>query len=165
VRAHTLTQLLVAVAALLSIAFVVPACLAMRLNRGRLMKAEQDVRAIAEAFDRSARNRADVERRAGTFDVLAGPGTAPRANDAVTLLWQNGRADTLTTPTPDPWGHRYQINIGALSNRQSDAAAVWVLSAGPDGIVDTPFVTTASGARLRGDDIGVRIVPAASNRR
>jgi hypothetical protein len=165
VRAHTLTQLLVAVTTLLALAFVVPACLAMRLNRGRLMRAERDVRAIAEAFDRSAGDRADVVRTARTFDVLAGPGTAPRAGDGVALLWQNGRTDTLATPAPDPWGHRYEVNIGALSNTNGEAAAVWVLSAGPDGIVDTPFIARASEARLRGDDIGVRIVSAASNRR
>jgi hypothetical protein len=157
VRACTLPQLLVAVIVLLALAFVVPACLAIRLQHGRLMRAERDVRAIAEAFDRSKSDRTDLVRRAQTFDVLVGPGTVPRADDAVALRWRNGRTDTLAAPTPDPWGHRYGINIGALSDSHDDAAAVWVLSAGPDGIIETPFLERGREARLRGDDIGVSI--------
>lgn len=150
---------------LVAIAFVVPACFAIRLNRGRLMRAEHDVRALADAFDRSEGRRADVVGLARAFDMLVGPGDVPRANDAPALLWRNGRTDALDASTPDPWGHRYEINIGAVADPNNEPAAIWLLSAGPDGIVETPFVERARVARLRGDDIGIQIMRAFPSRR
>jgi len=35
--------------------------------------------------------------------------------------------------------------------------AVFVLSAGYDGIIDTPFEQSAGEAQIRGDDIGCRL--------
>jgi prepilin-type N-terminal cleavage/methylation domain-containing protein len=59
----------------------------------------------------------------------------------------------------DPWGNRYAVNIGNTINptNTSRSYALWVLSAGPNGIVetefnpDTPPVGTILAAR--GDDI------------
>jgi hypothetical protein len=36
----------------------------------------------------------------------------------------------------DPWGHRYGVNVGAMRSHYLDTA---VLSAGPDGVVHSPF--------------------------
>lgn len=47
---------------------------------------------------------------------------------------------------PDPWGHRYAVNISA-----DQGADVFVLSAGADGLVETPF--NASGVMPGGNDI------------
>ena len=64
---------------------------------------------------------------------------------------------------PDPWGHRYVVNIellnasaSATAARGGVKAAVWVLSAGPNGVIETPFWQSIMGADLRADDIGVR---------
>ena len=46
----------------------------------------------------------------------------------------------------DPWGHRYAINVQYLGTRND----VIVLSAGPDGLIDTPF--TSRGVLPGGDD-------------
>jgi type II secretory pathway pseudopilin PulG len=64
--------------------------------------------------------------------------------------------------TGDPWGHRYLVNIGFLRenpSRQDRCAscAVFVLSAGPDGLLQTPFEQPIADASLVGDDLGVRI--------
>jgi hypothetical protein len=48
----------------------------------------------------------------------------------------------------DPWGHRYQVNVGALRSRHFDTV---VLSAGPDGIVQSPF--EYDGLSTAGDDV------------
>jgi hypothetical protein len=48
----------------------------------------------------------------------------------------------------DPWGFRYAVNVGALKTRNAD---VVVLSAGPDGVVDSLFET--DGLPARGDDM------------
>ena len=37
---------------------------------------------------------------------------------------------------PDPWGHRYAVNVGVMRSHYFDTV---VLSPGPDGLVDSPF--------------------------
>jgi hypothetical protein len=37
---------------------------------------------------------------------------------------------------PDPWGYRYGVNVGAMRDHHLDTV---VLSAGPDGVVHSPF--------------------------
>ena len=49
---------------------------------------------------------------------------------------------------PDPWGGRYALNVGAIMHRSAD---LFVLSAGPDGVVTVPF--DADGLTLPGDDL------------
>jgi hypothetical protein len=55
----------------------------------------------------------------------------------------------------DPWGHRYGVNVGAMQTKYDDTV---VLSAGPDGVVDSPF--QSDGLPTAGDDI-VSVVSAA----
>jgi prepilin-type N-terminal cleavage/methylation domain-containing protein len=65
----------------------------------------------------------------------------------------------------DPWGNRYVVNIGlidvspgAVTAAGRPKMAVWVLSAGPNGIIETPFASSILvAARPGGDDIGTRI--------
>lgn len=64
----------------------------------------------------------------------------------------------------DPWGRRYVVNIGLIDTTPGPStaagrikAAVWVLSAGANGIIETPFTQSALTAQLAGDDIGQRI--------
>lgn len=63
----------------------------------------------------------------------------------------------------DPWGNRYVINIGLIDvspgvqTTTGLKSAVWVLSAGPNGVLETPFSRPVTSAVLVGDDIGIRI--------
>jgi len=64
----------------------------------------------------------------------------------------------------DPWGNRYLVNIGLIDASPGAATlsgqqkrAVWVLSAGPNGTIDTPFNQPILNAVVGGDDIAVRI--------
>jgi len=65
----------------------------------------------------------------------------------------------------DPWGNRYVINValidlspGAATSGGQPKMAVWVLSAGPNGIIETPFASSIlNAAQPGGDDIGTRI--------
>ena len=62
----------------------------------------------------------------------------------------------------DPWGNRYMINTGNLKESpkrsgQCAACAVFVISAGPDGTLQTPFDQPVVNANIMGDDIGVRV--------
>jgi type II secretory pathway pseudopilin PulG len=51
-----------------------------------------------------------------------------------------------TAPGADPWGHRYAVNVRYLNTRND----VIVVSAGPNGVVETPF--TGRGLLPAGDD-------------
>lgn len=54
-------------------------------------------------------------------------------------------ADRPIGLTPDPWLRSIEVNIGA---RRADNI-VWILSAGPNGIVETSF----GGGPVIGDDV------------
>ena len=55
----------------------------------------------------------------------------------------------------DPWGRPYIINAANFTSAVVPPIPVWVLSAGPNGVVETNIaaVTTVTG----GDDIGFRV--------
>jgi general secretion pathway protein G len=58
----------------------------------------------------------------------------------------------LTQVDADPWGNAYITNAAQFDNT-NPVVPVWVISAGPDGKLDT----AASSDTLGNDDIGVRI--------
>lgn len=62
----------------------------------------------------------------------------------------------------DPWGHAYLINSGFLRGLPPQAGrctncAVYVISAGPNGVIETPFQQPLANANLLGDDLAVRV--------
>jgi hypothetical protein len=139
------------IAVILVLAFVVPYGAVRTLHQKRLRAADEGTRAIAERLE-VILARQSVDIPAGT-EVLAGPGDRPVVSDA---RWNSATSVPLARVLPvlpdhdpaahaDPWGNAYLVNIAALTS----AEAVWVLSAGPDGIVQTPFLSR--GAPL-GDD-------------
>src|SRR5687768_2818530 len=109
----------------------------------------------------------DIEGGWGGYDLLVGGGAAPGAGTAAAVSWSavggprvgllddhlisNGPGYTARRAThrsgwrgaylqdpvsADPWGHRYAVNVSTLKSRYLDTV---VLSAGPDGVVDSPF--------------------------
>lgn len=92
----------------------------------------------------------------------AGTGWSPLDNQLVTngpgyiatgdTKWSGPYAITLPA---DPWGRPYVINAANFTSATTPPTPVWVLSAGPNGVIDTPInaATTAPG----GDDIGFRV--------
>lgn len=61
----------------------------------------------------------------------------------------------LTEPKPDPWGNRYVVLVQGIRDGVQAGGSVavygWVISAGPNGKIETED----SGAVLGGDDIGL----------
>jgi prepilin-type N-terminal cleavage/methylation domain-containing protein len=70
--------------------------------------------------------------------------------------WRRGYMQAVPA---DPWGNRYMVNIGNIA--QANANAVWIISSGPDGIMQTAFNTAipATGTSLSplGDDVAYRL--------
>lgn len=105
--------------------------------------------------------------------------TGGRAGSLADQLIRNGPGYALRTPStqfgwngpyvasalgPDPWGRRYVVNIGLIDTSPGTVtldgrvkSAVWVLSAGANGTIETPFTQSALTGQLFGDDIGQRI--------
>lgn len=69
-----------------------------------------------------------------------------------------------TVPAADPWGHAYLVNVFYLDPRNvvqeldgTPLGAVWALSAGPNGVIETPFYQPRDRGQLYGDDVAFRM--------
>lgn len=103
----------------------------------------------------------------GTTDQLAdqlvtnAPGFTQRTSTSV-AGW-NG-AYLSNAINADPWNNRYSVNVGLLDASIGVQAAggatknaVWVISAGANGVIDTPYSQAITVAALGGDDIAFRL--------
>jgi type II secretory pathway pseudopilin PulG len=147
----TWPRVIALVAVILVLALAVPYGAVQALHKRRLRAADEATRVIAERLKTTMAGRSS-EIPAGT-EVLAGPGKRPVVTDE---RWNSATSVPFArlfpalpiddaAAQPDPWGNAYLVNVAALPS----AGTVWVLSAGPDGIVQTPFLS--QGAPL-GDD-------------
>jgi type II secretory pathway pseudopilin PulG len=143
----SLPTLAVALGLIAVLALVLPTVAVRLLHAHRTEAADRDLRTIADAL------RAVHKWPAGA-GILAGPGERPRAQDD---RWNRAAVLPLTRATlgadhqfaPDPWGNAYVAKIDV------DGGATWVLSAGPDGLLQTAF--QGEDVKLLGDDRGARI--------
>ena len=161
-RGFSGATLLGALLAILVLAFVVPPGLATLVNGSRIDRAQEQVRVLAqEVRVVASAPGSDIQQAA---DILGGPGRTPEAPGA--SAWIEAQLGTLERYvseglSPDPWGNRYLVNIGLLKATapagSGDASAVWVLSAGPNGNVETAYRLPARSASVGGDDVGARV--------
>ncbi len=125
---------------------VIPPLGAWSLNRWRVERAAADVEAIAQ-FLRA--RRAPVGPADG--GVVCGDGRLPKAapGGEAWLRRPTSLQDAFGPSRPrDPWGRCYVANIGAPPDEP-----VLLVSAGPNGLIDTPL---GAGAP-HGDDVGTRV--------
>lgn len=140
-------RVIAALVAIVLATAIVPPGAAWAVNRYRLAQAAADVAGIAEQL----RSVPDATRASLQPEgILHGPGRMPVTETPSASGWTTAPRGNLPAAPgakdavlADPWGNCY------LSN------ATWVLSAGPNGIVDTPFVSTAPGPS--GDDVAARV--------
>jgi hypothetical protein len=118
------------------------------LHARRLAAADAELLRISDALRSTSAGMSEM------ISVLSGPGQAPQAKDAA---WTTSTVSPLVAhapfATPDPWGNAYMVNVGA----HATLGVVWALSAGPDGIIETPFVQPAGSASVAGDDRAARV--------
>lgn len=139
---------------------VIPPFAATTVNRSRVRAASAEVAAIADALDRAGQELRDTAHAAPDADVLCGPGRMPMAESPAAERWAAAPRGALTAVldnrqalSPDPWGNCYAVNLAAILSSGSDV--LWVLSAGPNGIIDTPFIGREETPA--GDDVGMII--------
>ena len=97
---------------------------------------------------RAARNNAfnHLIRNDPNADGVVDGADYPRARPA----WQGPYVSSLGR---DPWGHTYIMAVGAPrpGGPRSPGARAWILSAGPNGLIETP----ADAIGPAGDDVGL----------
>jgi succinoglycan biosynthesis protein ExoA len=151
------TQLLAALALLPVFAVVLPWSIAVRVHARRIARAGAEVRTIA-GLAGTLEKAIGVDP--GIETVLVGPGRDPEIRPDTG--WQRVRTVIMSTAGPqafpagaDPWGNHYFVYLPAVTGRDTRAGAVgWILSAGPNGVVETP-VRQPEPAAAAGDDIAV----------
>jgi type II secretory pathway pseudopilin PulG len=145
--ALSLPGLAAALVAIMVLALVLPTFAVRTLHARRLEEADLELRLIAEALAAAA-------GWARSEAILAGPGDRPPGEDQ---QWNHAAVLPLTgaavgielAVAADPWGNAYLVKSDAES-----ASSGWVLSAGPDGVLQTPFQVRD---RPLGDDRGARV--------
>ena len=155
--------LLKALAGILVLTTLIPPGFAKLIDWSRVDRAREDVSRLVDALQDV--RLADRTGNQAMGNLLGGPGITPEAPSA--SQWADGSVDSLgsfvSLPLrPDPWGNRYLFNVGVL--RMSEATevstsdyALWVLSAGANGIIETPYAVPRLSFVVGGDDIGARI--------
>jgi prepilin-type N-terminal cleavage/methylation domain-containing protein len=126
-------------------------------------------------------SKVDLLVSGGSVPVSAAPSTwTTGTTDTLTnQLTMNAPGYTMRTATAsfgwngpylssvlagDAWNNRYTVNVGLIDTTQGVQtaaglvkSAVWVLSAGPNGQIETLPNQPVTSAVLGGDDIGVRV--------
>jgi type II secretory pathway pseudopilin PulG len=129
----------------------------------------------------SAANKVDVLVSPGNVPTVtsANPWTTGTTSTIVAQLVANTPGYTLKTSSSpfgwngpylsstviaDAWNNRYMINVGLIDTSQGTQtsggaikSAVWVISAGANGQIETDYNQPITTAVVGGDDIAVRV--------
>lgn len=140
---------------------VLPPAAAWSLNRARVRQTEERARVAIERLRAGSEDLTGSRTAAG---VVCGPGRLPDLVPATAIAraavsvpahgaWLRGAGFAPEAFGPgmptDAWGRCFLLNVGAWSSGEP----VWLLSAGPNGLLDTP----PNALELGGDDIGGRL--------
>ncbi len=168
VRGFTLVEMIIVVAIIVALSGVLVPVVTNEMSDSKLKRAHDTVNRIATAIDRFIKDTGvaptgkDGRRE---FHWLFSTGQLPSSNrfdsgpsapigDFLTVnlrdvaQWQGPYLPALGA---DPWGMAYVVNVNGFFT--SDERA-WVLSAGPNRVIETAPAAIAPG----GDDIGI-VVP------
>lgn len=179
----TLVDLTIVLGLIVTLALVLTPSIVGVVDESRKVRAQNDCNRLARAivsfhndtsqFPESSRTGRQPTGSQTRPVLFVGPGRLPVAGATpgidgwlIPATASVGNLDGRYLPTvaADPWTNRYAVNavflertdgaqVGAAPNKR----AVWVLSAGPNGIIETPFSQPARSAVLGGDDIGTRV--------
>jgi general secretion pathway protein G len=171
-KGFTLIEVIVVAAIIAILAGILVPMLLKEIDESRITRASGDIRSISSAILVFKKDTAQWPVMDAACDpgitLLFGSGNmvsnlaamgydASVANDFKDHLttyagtcYNNWKGPYITPVTPDPWGNAYVINANGfpVQGRQ-----VWLISAGPDGKIDTP----SNSETIQGDDVGTRI--------
>lgn len=184
-KGFTLIEVVVVIAVIAILAAVLTPYITKYIDDSKIAKARNEVQVVAAAVTNAYkdlgrwpnRNNATTDY-GGLYTGAVAPAaaifgsatgwTAAGAgwNSLDTHLVTNGHTypttgDTkwsgpyATTLPVDPWGRPYMVNAANFTSATTPPTPVWVLSAGPNGVVNTNIATNVTAPS--GDDIGFRV--------
>ncbi|MCB7129993.1 MAG: type II secretion system protein GspG [Candidatus Brocadiales bacterium] len=184
-KGFTATESLVIIAIVFIVALVLTPLLVKRSAEKKIRGAEMETERIAKAildFYRDTgyypiRRQGNNDSPVAVFKVLTSKGTMPYGGRG---WWLKQPRDTLENhlnlnrpgypaegksawrgpylephAEEDPWGHCYVFNAAAV--RPGSQSVGMVISAGPNGVINTEFFQSGAVIWLRKDDIGSRV--------
>jgi len=183
----TLIEVVVVVAVIAILAAILTPFITKYIQDSRNARARNEAQVIAAAVTNAYKDLGRWPNRntaVANYNGLYSGGVTPTAaligaatgwaapgalwNDLDTHLAQNGHTYLAAGDNRwagpyaaqlslDPWGNPYVINALEFTNVTIPPIPVWVLSAGPNGVIETNVGAAASPLVPQGDDIGVRI--------
>lgn len=166
----TLIEVIVVAGIIAVLAGILVPLIFKEIDEARNTRASADIRALSSAILVLKKDTGKWTNLDGSCNAAAtflfGDGTLPGdlvaqgydqstsvslddylSTDAGGCYGSRWKGPYMAYTTADPWGSAYFIN----ANNLTSGGTVWILSAGPNGIVDTPV----SAAALQGDDVGI----------
>lgn len=129
----------------------------------------------------TAATKVDLLVSPGNVPIVASPNTwtTGTIDDLADQLMSNAPTYTMKNATAqfgwngpylssgvgaDAWNNRYMVNVGLIDTTQgtqtasgATKSAVWVISAGANGQIETAYTQAMNTAATTGDDIGVKL--------
>lgn len=168
----TLIEVIVVAGIIAILAGILIPMILKEIDESRITRASADIRSISSAilvFKKDTAQWPAMDATcASNLTLLVGSGGTPSgmgangwddsASDIVDNhlmtnnigCYNNWKGPYLPSVSADPWGNQYVINAG---NFGVSGSPVWIMSAGPNGILDS----NAGATVIAGDDIGSRI--------
>lgn len=183
-KGFTLIEMVVVLAVIGILAAVMTPMLISYVKDAKIRRAESDVKAIGAAvlaFNKDLNKWPIWDAASGTYNVLSSTdGDAVTATDVLWTATGGTLEGQLVTNVPvyastgkrkwmgpylerinaDPWGNNYYVNVLYLQSTYlspGSEKAVFALSAGPNGVIDTAFMQAVTAFSATGDDIAYRI--------
>lgn len=173
-KGFTLIEVIVVAAIIAILAGILVPMIFNQIDESKISKAKGDAKSFQTAITMFRKDNSCWPNRTNgadpttnTIQVLFSEGTA--IADLATKGWNgsnnqllnhlrindNGypaamwKGPYLPEAGADPWGNQYMVGAKNFEN----SSAVWILSAGPDGVIQTGIDDDI----LSGDDIGIRL--------
>lgn len=169
----TLIEVIVVAGIIAILAGILIPMILKEIDESRTTRASADIRSIASAILVFKKDTAQWPAMDGTcvasLTLLTGGGNVPTGlgangwdNTSSTTIdshlmldgtgcYNNWKGPYLPSTSADPWGNQYVINADSFG--AAAGVPVWIISAGPNGNLDT----NANATALDNDDIGSRI--------
>jgi general secretion pathway protein G len=174
-KGFTLIEVIVVAGIIAILAGILVPLIFKEIDEARLSRAAADVRSIYAAmlvFKKDTANWPSMDATcADNVTLLVGKGSFPTNLAAMGYVttttssyldhlvadtngcYNNWKGPYIADVTADPWGNAYLTNADGF---KIIGREVWIISAGPNGVMDTP-VPNLAGAQIVGDDIGLRV--------
>jgi len=169
-KGFTLIEVIVVAGIIAILAGILVPLIFKEIDESKITRAHADVRSISSALivfrkdtgqwpiTATCSPASTIIKGSGTLPTLAAgwDGSTERFYNTFLSIDEDGcwpttwKGPYMAQATPDPWGNAYVTNAPAFL---SATGPVWIISAGPDGILNT----AVTDDNVSPDDVGIRL--------